>query len=183
MIYPQIIVVRLQRVTFLALNSFLGLGHELINQASLIIGDNQCSLTVFSYSNAVCPIQKPSLNGHLSVSKLRHNVNRIGDVAAVTSSGVANEENQPPGSIGSTGAAHLVSNNSEGMSPTVSQSNYLSDSVRSTDSEILSDDLSPPAKHKMVAIDTSQNRHFSHKLLPVQSPEFDNVMDQVGDRK
>lgn len=51
--------------------------------------------------------------------------------------------------------------------------------VRSTDSDVQSDDLSPPARHKMVAIDTSQNKHFTRRLLPVQSPEFDNVIDQV----
>ena len=55
--------------------------------------------------------------------------------------------------------------------------------MKSSDSEFLSDDLSPPLKHKMVAIDTSQNKQFSQKLLPVQSPEFDNVMDQVSDTK
>lgn len=53
------------------------------------------------------------------------------------------------------------------------------DVARSTDSDFLSDELSPPAKHKVVAIDTSRNKHFGRKLLPVQSPEFDNVMDQV----
>ena len=31
----------------------------------------------------------------------------------------------------------------------------------------------------MVAIDTSQNKLFTHRLLPVHSPEFDNVIDQV----
>ncbi len=35
------------------------------------------------------------------------------------------------------------------------------------------------ATRKMVAIDTTQNKHFTHRLLPVQSPEFDNVIDQV----
>lgn len=54
-----------------------------------------------------------------------------------------------------------------------------SDALRSTDSDVQSDDLSPPAKHKAVAIDISQNKHFNRKLLPVQSPEFDNVIDQV----
>ena len=45
-----------------------------------------------------------------------------------------------------------------------------------------SDDDSPSTatiKHKMVAIDTTQNEHFTHRLLPSQSPEFDNVIDQV----
>ena len=44
-----------------------------------------------------------------------------------------------------------------------------------------SDDSTSSAsiKHKMVAIDTTQNEHFTHRLLPSQSPEFDNVIDQV----
>ena len=132
-------------------------------------------------------MQKPSLSGDLSVSKLRHNVNRGGDVPV----GRCSVANQLPASVGEVpqdldgggamdGTAHLVSDR---LSPTVSlqqPSYFKSDSLRSTDSDILSDDLSPPAKHKMVAIDISQNRQFSQKLFPVQSPEFDNVMDQVS---
>ena len=54
---------------------------------------------------------------------------------------------------------------------------------QSTDSDPLSDDsfvapTSSPGK-KSVAINTEQVEHFTHRLLPVQSPEFDNVMDQV----
>ena len=53
----------------------------------------------------------------------------------------------------------------------------------STDSDPLSDDstlIQPTsAGKKTVAINTSQVEHFTHRLLPVQSPEFDNVMDQV----
>lgn len=55
--------------------------------------------------------------------------------------------------------------------------------VKSTDSEILSDDTVGGTRggkgKKTVAIDTSQNEHFSHRLMPVRSPEFDNVIDQV----
>lgn len=51
--------------------------------------------------------------------------------------------------------------------------------VRSTDSDVQSEELSPLTKHKIVAIDTSRNKHFTQRLLPVQSPEFDNVIDQV----
>lgn len=54
---------------------------------------------------------------------------------------------------------------------------------QSTDSEPLSDDsitVSPSSLgKKCVAINTDQVEHFTHRLLPVQSPEFDNVMDQV----
>lgn len=53
-----------------------------------------------------------------------------------------------------------------------------------TDSDPLSDDsvgVAPPSSlgKKCVAINTEQVEHFTHRLLPVQSPEFDNVMDQV----
>lgn len=59
------------------------------------------------------------------------------------------------------------------------KSSAATDTVRSTDSDVQSDELSPLTKHKMVAIDTSRNTHFTRRLLPVQSPEFDNVIDQV----
>lgn len=86
-------------------------------------------------------------------------------------SGEVCEDSGTPASL-----SHLVS---IGLPPQQQQPDYYkSDSLRSTDSDILSDDLSP-AKHKAVAIDISRNKHFSQKLLPVQSPEFDNVMDQV----
>ena len=51
----------------------------------------------------------------------------------------------------------------------------------STDSDPLSDDYTLPGSpgKKAVAINTVQVEHFTHRLLPVQSPEFDNVMDQV----
>lgn len=56
--------------------------------------------------------------------------------------------------------------------------------VRSTDSDSnqpLSDESSGQAStvKKSVAIDTSQNEHFTHRQLPLQSQEFDNVMNQV----
>lgn len=59
-----------------------------------------------------------------------------------------------------------------------------SDQVKITDSEsnqIQSDDSSGQSStaKKSVAIDTSQNEHFSHRPMPLQSQEFDNVMDQV----
>ena len=54
---------------------------------------------------------------------------------------------------------------------------------QSTDSDPLSDDsfVAPTSSlgKKSVAINTEQVEHFTHRLLPVQSPEFDNVMDQV----
>ena len=100
----------------------------------------------------------------MSVNKLRYNLNKFGYGDSTTVPG-----KEP----------HLDS--SEGVSPSVSlqHPDYLTDSIRSSDSDVLNDDLASPVKHKMVAIDVSQNKRFSHKLLPVQSPEFDNVMDQV----
>ena len=56
---------------------------------------------------------------------------------------------------------------------------------QTSDSEPLSDDSftavpsSSVSGKKSVAINTDQVEHFTHRLLPVQSPEFDNVMDQV----
>ena len=47
-----------------------------------------------------------------------------------------------------------------------------------SDSTSTGDELSL-RKHKTVAIDTSQNASFTHRLLPAQSPEFDNVINQV----
>ena len=53
-----------------------------------------------------------------------------------------------------------------------------------TDSDPLSDDsmaaMPSSLGKKCVAINTDQVEHFTHRLLPVQSPEFDNVMDQVS---
>ena len=49
---------------------------------------------------------------------------------------------------------------------------------QSLDSDEDSPSMGNP-RQKMVAIDTSQNKHFTHRLLPVHSPEFDNVIDQV----
>ena len=140
-------------------------------------------------------MQKPSLNNDLAVSKLQRNLIKVGEAPVDMS-------NQPLASVGkvsfesdnggtvSDATSSLDSSNSRTLTATISlqprqPSNYYykPDSVKSSDSEFLSDDLSPPLKHKMVAIDTSQNKQFSQKLLPVQSPEFDNVMDQVSKKK
>ena len=42
----QIIMVRLQRVTFMALHNYLGLGHELINKASTVLSVDETSIKV-----------------------------------------------------------------------------------------------------------------------------------------
>ena len=45
------------------------------------------------------------------------------------------------------------------------------------------DGSSPPSsltrQSKTVAIDTSHNEQFTHRLIPAQSTEFDNVINQV----
>ena len=53
--------------------------------------------------------------------------------------------------------------------------------IKSTDSEVVSDECAGKGKaKKTVAIDTTQNEHFSQRLIPAQSPEFDNVINQVS---
>ena len=59
-----------------------------------------------------------------------------------------------------------------------------SEQVKTTDSESnqpQSDDSSGQSStaKKSVAIDITQNEHFTHRPMPLQSQEFDNVMDQV----
>lgn len=50
----------------------------------------------------------------------------------------------------------------------------------------LGDDASSPPSSltrysaKTVAIDTSQNEQFTHRLIPAQSTDFDNVINQVS---
>ena len=49
-------------------------------------------------------------------------------------------------------------------------------------SDLLGEDgSSPPLSrpHKSVAINTSHNEQFTHRLIPAQSTEFDNVINQV----
>lgn len=128
--------------------------------------------------------QKPTLNGEFSVYKLRQNSSKAAEVLADDSS--PHDEFGPLDSDALLHSAEQHSFSEKGAShhetwQATSQNNSLkSDSLRSTtDSDIQSDEPSPPARHKVVAIDTSRNKHFTRRLLPVQSPEFDNVMDQV----
>ena len=51
------------------------------------------------------------------------------------------------------------------------------DSIDHHDSTGSSDEMN--RKGKSVAIDVTQNEQFTHRLLPSQSPEFDNVINQV----
>ena len=132
--------------------------------------------------------QKPNLNGEYSVYKLRQNSSKFNDypVADGTDDPASQCSHDELGSADSTlptitSPSHKAPNQEQWQGPeTGIHTSLKADSLRSTtDSDILSDELSPPAKHKVVAIDTSRNKHFSRRLLPVQSPEFDNVMDQV----
>jgi hypothetical protein len=55
------------------------------------------------------------------------------------------------------------------------------DPVKSDTSSTTGDEHQQLARrpHKTVAIDVTQNESFSHRLLPSQSPEFDNVINQA----
>lgn len=90
-----------------------------------------------------------------------------------SSSLTADSDNDSPSKL-SSGRPHQETSNET----TAAAKPHLS-----TDSEPLSDDsiVAPPplVGKKSVAINTSQVEQFSHRLLPVQSPEFDNVIDQV----
>lgn len=66
-------MVRLQRVTFFALNQFLGLGRELLNQVRM-------PLCIFDLLINNCYYKKPSLNGEYSVYKLQQNSSKPVDV-------------------------------------------------------------------------------------------------------
>lgn len=131
-------------------------------------------------------LQKPSLNGEFSVYKLRQNSSKWSDYSVVDCDDSQHSHDLSAVSVlhGSTppldGSHKVTFNQHQWQGLETSPDDPLkADSLKSTDSDILSDELSPPTKHKVVAIDTSRNKHFSRRLLPVQSPEFDNVMDQV----
>jgi hypothetical protein len=132
-------------------------------------------------------MQKQTLNGEYSVHKLRQNLNKSGDgfvvdgddsISQPSHDHLSSTEDDFPDS--SQPLPHSGHKTSHGQPEWRTAVNSLkADSLQSTDSDGLSDELSHPVRHKVVAIDTSKNKHFSRKLLPVQSPEFDNVMDQV----
>ena len=60
----------------------------------------------------------------------------------------------------------------------VTQDGARSDTPSSTGDEFVQSG-SHGKKQKTVAIDVTQNEQFTHRLLPSQSPEFDNVINQV----
>ena len=119
--------------------------------------------------------------GEYSVNKLRQHSIRPFDVPWMHDSSVPqvsldSDSDTAPNAVPSDS----LQPDSYSGSHTVTQKKWTSAS-RNTDSDIQSDDMSPStnAKQKMVAIDISQNKHFTRRLLPVVSPEFDNVIDQV----
>lgn len=145
-------------------------------------------------------MQKPCLNGEYSVYKLRQNCSKsidpaVDDPASQHSHDLlgpteSDSDTMLPASTSPLhgNVCHSVTERSSCGDPhqeqwqaveTLKANPLKADPLRSTDSDVLSDELSPPTRHKVVAIDTSRNKHFTRRLLPVQSPEFDNVMDQV----
>lgn len=125
--------------------------------------------------------QKPALNGKYSVNKLQE-ISSKSDESVDTLAEASSQED---------GSHVVLADSDSDVSPSLTSPSVplygsemrsvavVPDAVQSTDSDIRADDLSPLTRHKMVAIDTSQNKHFTSKLLPAQSPEFDNVIDQV----
>lgn len=109
-----------------------------------------------------------------------HTVRSSDDFSQRTSQDPHESESSPTFSSLHQEFGHKLSPQLKSIGSLEGNTNRNTSRTRSSDSDIQSDDdLLPPAKHKIVAIDTSQNKHFTHRLLPVQSPEFDNVMDQV----
>lgn len=153
-------------------------------------------------------LQKPNLIGEYSVHKLRHRPIRLTSsntadhtsfealssypptVSPAPHSGVGDSDSDTPGGSPQRAPPNQkqkkwqTTNQTEDLSSSDNKSTvkrpHELELVRNTDSEPLSDDSGPPpSSKKSVAINTSQNEHFSHRLLPVQSPEFDNVINQV----
>ena len=128
-------------------------------------------------------IQRPNV-GEYHIHKLRHKPLKTGNAGGV--GGASSLEDIP---------AAAFSHPSHSFPPLLPLDSSDNDSLhkqthergaeplggkQSTDSDPLSDDSTPPSlSKKSVAINTEQVEHFTHRLLPVQSPEFDNVMDQA----
>ncbi|XP_019852919.1 PREDICTED: patatin-like phospholipase domain-containing protein 7 isoform X2 [Amphimedon queenslandica] len=145
----QIIMLRLQRVTFLALNQFLGLGQELL-------------------------IQKVSIPTDLNIYKLKHSFQRTGTNQSLqvddyeTSDTINSFSTQLVGGDSDSEGLTSDGRNSDPPPPPLEVTKYDSTGDESTGK-----------KPKAVAIDTSQNASFTHRLIPAQSPEFDNVINQA----
>ena len=159
-------MLRLQRVTFLALNQFLGLGYELIKQVStwvLYLLINISSSSSSSFRGFRCQLISTFVNWSWSTLSMwpstqlmpLHPIIRLLNPFLTTQT--ASEE----GGVGSGERASV-----------------RRDSVDHHDSTGSSDEINK--KGKSVAIDISQNEQFTHRLLPSQSPEFDNVINQVN---
>lgn len=145
--------------------------------------------------------QKPSLPSDLCVAALKHHPRKahsqsFGDgpfPAPISQTSLDSDDSDSdpvtvprPASLGGKSAASKVlqahkddssSSVSKGQSTSVRE-----ELIKSTDSEVVSDEYTGRGKgKKTVAIDTTQNEHFSQRLIPAQSPEFDNVINQVSD--
>ena len=132
--------------------------------------------------------QRPNV-GEYHIHKLRHKSVKSGG-AVVGRAGSIEDESTAYTLLKAPSTSSLTAD-SDNDAPTKSPAKSHDPAVDltagklhlSTDSEPLSDDfiVAPPTSggKKTVAINTAQVDHFTHRLLPVQSPEFDNVMDQV----
>lgn len=147
----------------------------------------RCSVSVVIH-------QKPSV-GEYHIHKLRQKPPK----SSVAGVGVAGSVEDLPTAYTSPTQSSLMAGDSDTDSPGTrkpippppqqpelplnQQRAELMGGKMSTDSDPLSDDsttLPSSMGKKTVAINTSQVEHFTHRLLPAQSPEFDNVIDQVS---
>ncbi|CAI8055933.1 Patatin-like phospholipase domain-containing protein 7 [Geodia barretti] len=200
----QITMLRLQRVTFLALNEFLGLGHELINQKPALRGEfsvlrlKQSRLTRMSEADTFSsdrypPPPPPPHSQDLQDSDSDNGT--PGESTATTSSKGRHKTDGTRKHLRSSDEKHVRDDEStsehSGGNSSHAKRKTLSLKTNESDSNsnvAISDDstgqaangaVSPTAHRKTVAIDMSQNECFTHRLLPAVSLEFDNVMDQA----
>lgn len=172
----QIIMLRLQRVTFLALNQFLGLGHELIVQKVPLPTD----LNIHKLKRR--PLSRSHVHPHLEVntdpSLLNLPSEKTNDGFNVGGSGDSEDSEGGMGDEGSDRNTH-----SDDVSTSVDSTSSCTIAVTqdSTKSDSGDDHLHSHTskRNKTVAIDTSHNEQFTRRLLPAQSPEFDNVINQA----
>ena len=130
-------------------------------------------------------LQRPNV-GEYHIHKLRHKPLKAGNAGGVGVAGVggASSLEDIPGVYSHPSHSLLDSDNDSPHKQTHQRGVEPVGGKQMTDSDPLSDDsvgAAPPSSlsKKSVAINTAQVEHFTHRLLPVQSPEFDNVMDQV----
>ena len=133
-------------------------------------------------------VQRPNV-GEYHIHKLRHKPLKAGSAGGVGVAGVGGASSLEDIPAAYSHPTHSLppAMDSDNDSPHKRTHQRGAEPVggkQLTDSDPLSDDSvggAPPSSlgKKCVAINTEQVEHFTHRLLPVQSPEFDNVMDQV----